>query len=124
MRIAATALTLLAPLVIGAAADRHAIPEATPAGKAESCIPLRQINQSHVRSDQVIDFEMIGGRVYRNTLPYACPSLGFEERFGYSTSLNVLCSTDIITVLYTSPIERGASCGLGEFQPVTLTKRR
>ena len=61
-------------------------------------------------------------RVYRNILPNSCPSLGFEQRFSYVTSLSELCSTDIITVLYTSPVMRGASCGLGQFQPVTLSK--
>ena len=61
---------------------------------------------------------MNGGRVYRNTLPHGCPSLGFEERFSYSTSLSQLCSTDIITVLRPPGVARGASCGLGQFQPI------
>lgn len=111
--------TIAAP---GAARDRGTVPEAVAAGKAESCIPLRSIRQTHVHGDSVIDFEMLGGKVYRNTLPAACPGLGFEERFSYATSLSSLCSTDIITVLNTTPVSRGATCGLGQFQPVTLTK--
>lgn len=121
-RPAMIALALLAPLTIGAARD--SVPEATPAGKPVSCIPIRSIQQSQVRSNRVIDFEVIGHKTYRNTLPYDCPGLGFEERFSYTTSLSQLCSNDIITVFYTSPVSRGASCGLGQFQPVTLAKRR
>ena len=124
MRMSLTALALLAPLMIGAGRDQREVPAATPDGKPQSCIPLTQIRESRVRSDQVIDFVTSGGRVYRNTLPYACPSLGFEERFAYETSQSELCSTDIITVIYTTPFSRGASCGLGQFQPVKLTSVR
>ena len=119
----AVILAALAVLTTAApAADRRGPPMATPIGKPVSCIPLTQIRQSLVRDDRTIDFVMTGKRVYRNTLPNACPSLGFEQRFSYATSLSQLCSTDIITVLYSAPIGRGPSCGLGEFQPVTLTK--
>ncbi len=121
LMLAASLLLTAAP---GLARNRDQVPEATPAGKPESCIPLRNIRQSNVHSDQVIDFVMSNGRVYRNTLPQSCPQLGFEERFSYATSLSQLCSVDIITVLYATPaLSRGASCGLGQFQPVTLVKR-
>jgi hypothetical protein len=123
MRPMLTALAFLACAAPGAAADRSAVPPATPAGKPESCIPLAQISETRVHGDQTIDFVTRGRKVYRNTLPYACPSLGFEERFSYETSLSQLCSTDTITVLYSSPnLSRGATCGLGQFQPVTLDK--
>jgi hypothetical protein len=115
--LAATALT--APAL---ARDARRIPEAIPDGKAVSCISLTSISASHVRSDDVIDFEMHGGKVYRNTLPQSCPSLGFEEHFSYETSLSQLCSTDIINVFTTNPPMRGPSCGLGEFQPVKLVR--
>ena len=123
MRMLLAALALTAAAAPGMARDREAIPPATESGKPESCIPLHQIRETRVHGDRTIDFVMNGRRVYRNTLPYACPSLGFEEKFSYETSLSELCSTDIITVLYTSPdLQRGASCGLGQFQPVTLAK--
>ena len=114
-------LALAMPLA--GAADPNRVPDATPTGKPQSCIPLYAIRNTEVRSDRVIDFITSGGRAYRNVLPQDCPTLGFEERFSYETSLSQLCSTDIITVLYTSPVSRGPSCGLGTFQPVTLTKR-
>ena len=103
---------------------RDTVPAAVADGKAQSCIPLVQIRETRVRSDSVIDFVMTGGRVYRNTLAYACSSLGFERRFAYATSLSQLCSTDIITVLNQTPVAIGAHCGLGAFQPVKLAPAR
>jgi hypothetical protein len=105
------------------ARDHNQVPEAREIGKPEMCIPLHSISESRVRSDQVIDFRIYGNKWYRNTLPYACPSLGFEERFAYQTSLSQLCSVDIITVIQSPGISRGSSCGLGKFQPVELVKQ-
>lgn len=90
-----------------------------PAGKPESCVQLRSIRETRVRDDSTIDFYMLGGKVYRNRLPNSCPQLGFEEKFLYKTSLSQLCNVDIITVLTGPGISRGASCGLGQFQPIT-----
>lgn len=125
MRLPALTAALATAAVLGSVADArsHEVPPVTPAGKPESCIPLQSIRESRVRDDQTIDFYMRGGKVYRNVLPGKCPQLGFEQRYSYATSLSELCSTDIITVLYSSPIQRGASCGLGEFQPVTGAPR-
>lgn len=97
--------------------------EAKESGKPVNCIPLTAIRQTQVRNDRTIDFEMRDGRVMRNTLPHGCPQLGFEEKFSYSTSLSQLCSTDIITVLISPGTSRGASCGLGQFQEVTLPEK-
>jgi hypothetical protein len=102
---------------------RHAerLAAARPAGAPVNCIPINQIRSSHVLSDRVIDFEMTNGATYRSSLPYNCSGLGFQESFTYSTSLSQLCSQDIITVLYQGAgPHRGASCGLGQFQPVTF----
>ena len=119
------AATLAAALLAGPgdARDKSAWRAARPDGKPVSCVQLRQIRETRVRDDSTIDFYMLGGKVYRNTLPNSCPQLGFEERFSYATSLSQLCSVDIITVLYSSPPTRGASCGLGQFQPVTGAPR-
>jgi len=94
-----------------------------PAGKPVDCIQPSRIRETRVRDDKTIDFYMLGGQVYRNTLPQSCPQLGFEERFGYTTSINQLCSVDIIHVLHSSPPMQGASCGLGAFQPITGAPR-
>lgn len=103
------------------ARDRGEVPAATPVGKPEFCIPHRRIRESLVRNDSVIDFKMQGGTVYRATIKGGCPGLGIQERFGYSTALDRLCASDIITVLYLNPIGSGARCAIGPFQQVILT---
>lgn len=107
-----------------AIAKKRAVPVATPKGAAVDCIPISQIRESRVRSDSIIDFRTGGKTWYRNTLPMSCPSLGFEERFSYKTSLSQLCSVDTIAVLqsFGGHLQEGARCGLGKFQPVELSK--
>ncbi|WBH16210.1 hypothetical protein [Sphingomonas radiodurans] len=117
-----TALALAIVAAPGAARDRNAVPVATPTGEPQNCVPLRNIRESVVRSDRVIDFRIGGNRYYRVTLDQSCPQLGFERRFSYATSLSQLCAQDIITVLYSTPPLSGASCGLAPFQPVTIAK--
>lgn len=114
----------LAPLALFAAVPAIAAKDGpdpyVPKGEAADCIPIRAIRSTNVRDDRTIDFVMNGRKIYRNTLPQSCPSLGFEKRFSYTTSLSQLCSVDIITVLWnTGPgLQPGASCGLGKFQPM------
>jgi hypothetical protein len=119
-----TASLLATSSVASAKRDRNAVPAARETGPAVSCIQLSSIRESRVRSDSVIDFRLNGNKWVRNTLPNSCPSLGFEERYSYETSLNQLCSVDIIHVLhsYGGGLDRGASCGLGKFQPVEIEK--
>lgn len=92
-------------------------------GKPVNCLQINTIRSTEVRDDRTIDFTTIGNKVYRNMLPNSCPSLGAEKRFLYKTSQSQLCSVDIITVLYQTPnLSRGASCGLGQFQPMAKAK--
>nr|WP_232037395.1 hypothetical protein [Sphingobium amiense] len=113
-----TAALAVSPSVAGTGKDK-ADPYVA-AGKPVDCIPITQIRSTSVRDDRTIDFEVSSRRIYRNILPNSCPSLGFEKRFGYATSLSQLCSVDIIHVLWSqgSGLQRGASCGLGQFQPM------
>jgi len=90
-------------------------------GQPVNCIQTSRIRDTHVHGDEIIDFEMLGGTTYRNTLPSRCPSLGFEDRFGYRTTAGLLCSTDVIYVLYADGT-RGAGCGLGKFLPIEMEK--
>jgi hypothetical protein len=103
------------------AAREGGVPVGTPNGAPVDCVNLGQVRETHVRSDRVIDFEMNNRTILRNTLSANCPQLGFEERFIYSVTNNQLCSVDTISVLDSSG-QRGATCGLGKFQPVTLAK--
>ena len=94
-------------------------PQATVLGGPTDCIETSRIDSTRVYDDRTIDFEMLGDTVYRNTLPYECSQLGFEERFAYETTIGRLCSIDTITVLYGDG-QRGATCALGEFVPVDV----
>lgn len=116
--------TALASIVLPALAKDAPDPYVAK-GEPVNCIQLRSIRSTNVRDGSTIDFIMNGGKAYRNTLPYSCPSLGFEKRFLYKTSLSQLCSVDIITVLWNggTGLQPGASCGLGEFQPMEKTTK-
>lgn len=119
---AAAAVAAIAALALPAVTSaQDEVPrwqQARAVGEAESCISLHRIRSTRVHDDRTIDFRMSGGRTYRNTLPYECGGLGFEEAFRYSTSLSRLCSTDTITVLHQGGGIDGPTCGLGRFQPV------
>jgi hypothetical protein len=119
--------TLIIAALAGAALARPLKPEQEakiqPSGPPISCVSIHNIRETRVRDDSTIDFYMNGGKVYRNKLPQSCPELGFEERFGYETSIDQLCNVDIIHVLHSGPPIRGASCGLGQFQPITGAPR-
>ena len=100
-----------------------AIPPRAVASAARSCVELNRIREARVVDDRTIDFYLGSREVLRNTLPNACPQLGFEKAFTYSTSLSQLCSVDIITVIVQGGGPRtGASCGLGSFVPYTAPK--
>ena len=102
-------------------AAKSTAPPPVVAGPPVSCINLRNIRSTNVIDEQTIDFHMSGKQVYRNTLPNRCPQLGFERAFAYQTSISQLCSVDIITVIVQgSGSMRGASCGLGQFTPVSF----
>jgi hypothetical protein len=119
-------LTLF-PAAWPAVAKERAAPDPYVArGKAVDCIPLRSIRSTQVRDDRTIDFIMTSNKIYRNSLPNSCPTLGSEKRFSYRTSQSQLCSVDIITVLYNigSSLQPGASCGLGTFQPMERPARK
>jgi hypothetical protein len=126
MRMLLAASALLFAAAPGTAIEqdkRNQVPAATPAGEPVDCLRLRDIRQSKVRDDSTIDFYTIGGKVYRNTLDGSCPMLGSEKRFAHKTSGAELCSIDLITVLQEPNLSRGASCGLGKFQPMTLARQ-
>ena len=116
-------VSTLAALTIGATAGMSAKKEPVPVravGEPVNCVSLIQIRSTNVVDNSTIDFKMAGGKTYRNSLPYSCPGLKFEDRFSYRTSLSQLCNVDIVRVLhdYGGRLQEGAGCGLGKFQPV------
>jgi hypothetical protein len=122
MRLILIPATLLLAIPLTASREPQ-VPDATPSGKPVDCLQLTSIRNTRIHSDSVIDFEVAGGKVYRNTLPHRCPGLGFEERYLHKTSTGDICSHDTITVLHSGGgMIEGPTCGLGKFQPVTLDK--
>lgn len=123
MRKSFLVVSTLAALTVGATAGMSAKKEPAPVravGEPVNCVSLTQIRSTKIVDDSTIDFKMAGGKTYRNSLPYSCPSLKSEDRFSYRTSLSQLCNVDIVRVLhsYGGQLQEGVGCGLGKFQPV------
>lgn len=88
----------------------------------ERCLSLSRINRTVVVDDQTILFYLRGrDDAYQNILPMRCPGLAANDRFMYSPFSNRLCDSDTITVLerFGSRFERGITCRLGEFYPLS-----
>jgi len=108
-----------------AAAAIAAAPEVKVTGPGQNCINRSQVRATVVRSDRVIDFEMNGGKVYRNTMKSRCPGLGWDRAITYETSIDQLCTPQIVYSLTNigGVPQRGAGCSLGEFVPVEYVKK-
>ena len=106
------------------AAAIAAAPAAKVTGPGERCINRSQLRNTVVRSERVIDFEMNGGKVYRNTLRQSCPGLNFDRAIAYETSIDQLCTQQIVYSLENvgGVPRRGAGCSLGDFVPVEYVK--
>src|SRR3546814_5557835 len=61
-----------------------------PVGEAVDCIYRPSIQHTEVRNDRTIDFHMNGSKIYRNTLPNSCPSLGSERSEEHTSELQSL----------------------------------
>lgn len=94
-------------------------PAATAIGDPVNCVPTNRIRDTKVHDDYTIDFHMVDGAIYRNSMANRCSGLGFEERFGYKTTIGQLCNTDTITVLHSGGVS-GPTCGLEKFVPIRL----
>ena len=83
--------------------------------KGQTCINLKPIDQTYVINDFVIVYHTRGGKLYRNTLPRKCNTLGQQGAF--STLLTTpyrLCRGDILTVSLTQN-----NCALGDFHEIS-----
>lgn len=121
-------LILLAPLALtltAADSERSDIPPARVTGEPVSCIRLTQFSDTRIRDDHTVDFLRNSRQGWRNTLPQRCSGLRSANAFTYKVSTGELCSVDIITVLDNvgGGLQRGGSCGLGQFVPIELEKR-
>lgn len=115
-------------LLSGACAVLAALASPRPAGAQDDAIdrsPVDCLSVSRVRSTEVVDdrtilFYMRGRTVYLNELSNDCPRLASEDRFSYQARGGRLCDIDTITVIESfGGLQRGATCRLGEFIPIT-----
>jgi hypothetical protein len=122
----ASALVILCLGLVACTATPPAEPQAI-AANAVRCIPLDQVITRRLAGPAALDFEMLGGTIYRNQLASACPG---AERLGDSATIAVtsgaetgrLCAGDRIQIF--DPVEVKATglqsypeCRLGQFVP-------
>lgn len=106
-------------LVLGAVLGFAA--SAQEAAAPQDCIDLMRLDRTDVVDDQTILFYMNNRDVLLNSLPGKCPGIRSEGRFMYRVTMNRLCSSDLITVIYQAGfgLTEGPSCRLGKFEPVS-----
>jgi len=105
-------------------ATKRELAEIKPIGPEVRCLQTQDIRSTNVIDDQTIDFITRRGDVFRNRLPFMCPQLSIQRSFTYTTSINQLCSVDIINVIIQGQaMTGGASCGLGLFTPIARPVR-
>ena len=101
---------MLISLVLVAALAAADTPPAT-----RDCLATHTLRSTAVLDDQTILFQLRDGSVWKNTLDFRCPTLGFHEAFSYESHGLQLCNLDTIKVFEPNGIS-GATCGLGKFE--------
>jgi len=112
---------LFVSFVLCAAMSPVRAAEPAVAAPEKFCLGLIQIDNINIMDNQNIVFKTKSGEYYLNHLPRACSRLSRNNAIMYRTSLNQLCSLDIITVLDNigGGFEQAGSCGLGKFKPIS-----
>lgn len=125
MRVASAALVIAAALG-GCALAPPAATEAL--GPSARCIPSDQIVSRQLAGADAVDFELLGGAVYRNQLASACPGLDRLGKLGVVAVTSGgegsrLCQGDRVKIF--DPVESQATglasypeCLLGDFHRV------
>lgn len=90
-------------------------------GEARLCIRNANLARARVINDDVVDFEMRDGTIFRNILLTSCPLLRDSDRFSYRQfTKSSLCRGDQISSLETvgDRLQIFGRCGLGTFQQI------
>lgn len=87
-------------------------------GPPVNCISTNQIRSIRVIDDHTIDFETTGRRAFRNNLPFRCSGLTFNSGIRHNSRTSQLCSFNTFTINSLGSGPRGATCRLGQFQPM------
>ena len=84
---------------------------ATQPGGGSGCLQTFRVDYTDILDDRTILYHMKDGKVWRNSLPFACPSLKNEGGFAYAAESPDICSNEgSIRVL-----RSGIVCQLGAF---------
>jgi hypothetical protein len=79
------------------------------------CLQRSLIDHTDILSDNTILFYMKDGKIWQNSLRFACPGLKLENGFGYEADASEICSNmQTIHVL-----RSGGLCEIGQFLPFT-----
>jgi len=113
MKIATIAIAGCLAATTALAAD--GMPPPAPVERNNVCLQPSFVDHTTVLSDSEILYYMKNGKIWKNTLPRACPGLKFENGFAQVIRGDTICSNmQIIHVL-----RRGTPCSLGAFTPYT-----
>jgi len=85
-------------------------------GEMKNCINPARIRHSRVVDDTHIIFEVTASKVYLNTLPRKCSSLGFHRAIAYQVRGGSLCKGDLFEVFDSTSHISGAHCSFGAFE--------
>lgn len=96
-------------------AERRAL-EGKVIGEPQSCVTIRDIEDTDAITDRVVLFHMKNGRTYRNDLPNSCKKLTRDgSAFSFSTPMGSLCAIDVIQVVEPTTGFAYGGCQLGKF---------
>lgn len=95
-------------------AQENAKGEAQAGFKPErNCLMVQKIKKIEIVDNQTILFYTYHGETWRNRLAAACQGLKIEGGIRYSSSGNLICDLDTVTVL-----NLGTPCMLGKFEKI------
>lgn len=117
----ALALALAGALTLStyAGAADVAAPAAA-AAKTEDCLAINRIEQTRIVDKRTVLFYYSPTEIYKNVLPRDCNGLQRDTTLKYKSSINQLCSVDVITPLVQTggSYMPAGSCGLGKFERI------
>jgi hypothetical protein len=105
------------------AAEQRALAEGRAIGEPQSCVTVRDIEDTDALTDRIVLFHMKNGRTYRNDLPNSCPQLTRDgSAFAFTTPIGRLCAIDVVQVAEPSTGFRYGGCQLGKFTQYELPR--
>jgi len=99
----------------GGESGTMAATQADSSGGNGVCLQSFLISHTSIPDDSTILYHMKDGKIWKNSLPFACPSLRNEGGFTYTSDAAEICSK-LITIRV---LRSGIFCEMGQFTPYT-----